>query len=352
MLRAITANQLPALTKAAPKVILPIVFLMAQRHYSLRNIFHPSKEEDELEKTSRLTSKNRQMPDDKPWDGEEPVSHSVLRMIMDKYRAPLRVEGAAKRNLPKPQSDYVPPDSTLNLQVNQKEKSAQVKKMERDKKRSEMKQKRLMNARDSAFDYAMNQKYPISDEKQHVSDNILKGQNKKDIDWEDWDTRDVPRSINEIGLLSDERIRAARARGEFDNLPGRGKPLQEDPLMNNPFVDRTEYFLNRIIQRNGAAPPWIIMQQEVDTEVSSIRQHMSSALKRCIHEVAEEFSVVDKSNLTKQFNKLERSYYDKEIARINKRLRSYNVMCPEPVRKQLLELDKEIQFVFDKHGFK
>lgn len=355
MLRTICTSQLPVITRLAPKAVLtrlPILLLAQQRNYSLRNIFHPSKEEDELEKSSHL-AKNRQSTNEKPWDGEEPVSHSVLRMIMDKYRAPLRVEGAAKRNLPKPQSDYIPPTSSLNMQVNQQqEKSAQVKKMERDKKRSEIKQKRLLNAKDSAFDYAMNQKYPISEEKQHVSDNILKGQNKQDIDWDDWDTRDTPRSINEIGLLSDERIRAARARGEFDNLPGRGKPIQEDPLINNPFVDRTEYFLNRIIQRNGAAPPWIIMQQEVDTEVSSIRSHMASALKCCIHEVAEEFSVVDKSNLTRQFNKLEKSYYDKEVARINRRLRSYNVMCPEPVRKQLLELDQEIKSVFEKHGFK
>ncbi|KAI8979491.1 hypothetical protein BDF20DRAFT_787447, partial [Mycotypha africana] len=153
-----------------------------------------------------------------------------------------------------------------------------------------------------------------------------------------------PRSIEELGVLSDARIRAARAKGEFDNLPGRGKPLKEDPLINNPFVDRTEYFLNRIIQRNGAAPPWVIMQQEVDTEVSSLRSQLNSALKRCANEVKDRSNAtLSKDSLFKQFEQLEKPYFSKEVNRINLRVRSYNVMCPEPVRKPLLEFEKELQ---------
>ncbi len=29
----------------------------------------------------------------------------------------------------------------------------------------------------------------------------------------------------------------------------------------NPFIAREEFLMNRIVQRNGAAPPWVDLQQ-------------------------------------------------------------------------------------------
>jgi len=352
MLRTICTANLPLITKLAPKVAmtcLPATMLLLRRNYSnfssQRTIFDTDQDQEERQHLANA-NKKQQLPDDKPWDGDEPVNHSVLRMIMDKYRAPLRVEGAARRNIPQPQSSYVPPPPPQK-----DEKSSQLKKQEREQKERERKQNRIVNAKDTAFDYAMNRKYPIDEEKAHVAENIVRSQSKKDVDWEDWDLEEKPRHINELGLLSDARIRAARARGKFDDLPGRGKPIAEDPLLNNPFVDRTEYFLNRIIQRNGAAPPWVMMQQEGDTEVSSIRSQMNSAIKRCLDQVKHERSVVSKSLVLKHFEKMEKSYLDKELGRVNMRVRSYNVMCPAPVRKPLLEFDNEIKSVLEKISF-
>lgn len=345
MLRAYCATRLsPIITQLAPIVILSRISVTARRHYTSRNIFEP----DEDEKTVK---KVQQLPDDKPWDGEEPVKHSVLRMIMDKYRHPLKVEGAAKKNIPKPQSSYIPPPPSPLPQ--KEEKSSQKKKVEREVKEREMKQSRIMNAKDAAFHYSFERKYPTpppttNEEKSHLKDNVLKSSTKQDIDWEDWDLEKVPRSINEMGLLSDEIIRSARARGEFDNLPGRGKPIETDPLINNPFVDRTEYFLNRIIQRNGAAPPWVMMQQEVDTEISTVRSQLNSAFKRCLDDIKENNSITSKFLLMKKFESFEKSFFDKELSRINMRVRSYNVMCPQPVRKQLLDLDREIKITIEK----
>lgn len=354
MLRTICTTNLPLITRLVPMAImthLPATMLLIRRNHNYptgKTIFDADQDEEERQHLANA-SKKQQLPDDKPWDGDEPINHSVLRMIIDKYSAPLRVEGAARRNIPQPQSSYVPPPPPPSQKD---EKSSQIKKLEREKKEREMKQNRIMNAKDTAFDYAMNKKYPIDEEKSHVADNIVRSQTKKDVDWEDWDLDEKPRHINELGLLSDERIRAARARGEFDDLPGRGKPIAEDPMLNNPFVDRTEYFLNRIIQRNGAAPPWVMMQQEVDTEVSSIRSQMNSAIKRCLDQVQHERSVVNKSLVLKQFEKLEKTFLDKELGRVNMRVRSYNVMCPAPVRKPLLEFDNEMKSVLEKNGFK
>lgn len=192
----------------------------------------------------------------------------------------------------------------------------------------------------------------IDEEKIHLGDNVIKSATKKDIDWENWDLEQVPRSINDMGLLSDEIIRSARARGEFDDLPGRGKPFVQDPLMNNPYIDTTEYYLNKIIQRNGAAPPWVMKQQEVNTKISTLRTQMKSAIQKCINDVRRNKGSVDKNELLKRFESLEKSFFHQEVNRLNKKLRSYNVMCPEPVRKQLLELDDEVKSFLKMQGLK
>lgn len=228
--------------------------------------------------------------------------------------------------------------TTYQRYLKKKKKSSQLKKIEREKKQVEMKQKRLSNAKDSAKDYQFERKYPTfvwSEEKAHGTEIIAKSNHQKDLDWEDWDLEEKPRSIEQLGVLSDTRIRAARARGEFDDLSGRGRPLKQDPLINNPFVNRTEYFLNRIIQRNGAAPPWVMMQQEVDTELDTVQSQMNSAIRRCIEEMKQQTDSIEKWSLLKQFNRIERHFFEKEMDRLNRRLRSYNVMCPEPVKKKL-----------------
>lgn len=292
-----------------------------KRCYSSKHIFAPYDDEEEVNR------KKEQLSDDKPWDGEESVKDAVLRMIVDKYRAPLRVEGAARRNLPQPQP--YPPHI---MQQFAQDKSPGKKQAERERKNKAMKQNRLMNAKDAALDYSLGKKYPTTNEE--GDSNVSR---KEFI------------SINDIGLLCEEKIREAKAKGEFDNLPGSGKPLQEDYFKNNPYLDQTEYLLNRIVQRNGAAPPWVIMQQEVDTELNSFKLQLSLVCKRCIDELKEEGRPVLKTTLVQRFNQAEKSFFEKQVSSLNSRVRSYNVMCPSPVRKQLLELDKELASVMEKY---
>ena len=47
--------------------------------------------------------------------------------------------------------------------------------------------------------------------------------------------------------LIDQQIRAAQARGEFDDLPGFGKPLADD---TTPY--RPDWWLNQVVEREGA----------------------------------------------------------------------------------------------------
>ena len=54
--------------------------------------------------------------------------------------------------------------------------------------------------------------------------------------------------------------KSARAQGHLDGIEGRGKPMVISDGERNPFIAREEFLMNRIVQRNGAAPPWVELQ--------------------------------------------------------------------------------------------
>src|SRR5689334_23218372 len=70
-------------------------------------------------------------------------------------------------------------------------------------------------------------------------------------------------------ILAEQKIREAIERGDFDGLPGAGKPLdlQEDPLV--PEELRVAY---RILKNAGFVPP----ELELANEVRSIEQLLES----------------------------------------------------------------------------
>jgi hypothetical protein len=56
--------------------------------------------------------------------------------------------------------------------------------------------------------------------------------------------------------LINARIREAEDAGEFDNLPGAGKPLPPEPDPENAL-------LNRLAQENGAVPEFVSLSREL-----------------------------------------------------------------------------------------
>jgi hypothetical protein len=58
----------------------------------------------------------------------------------------------------------------------------------------------------------------------------------------------------------EDQIQEAMARGEFDNLPGRGKPLQLDDDSHIPAELRMAY---RILKRSGFPPGEVLMKKKV-----------------------------------------------------------------------------------------
>lgn len=76
----------------------------------------------------------------------------------------------------------------------------------------------------------------------------------------------------------DQAIAEAQERGEFDDLPGAGKPLQ---LEENPFAGDSALGF-RVLKNAGMAPPWI----EADREMSAASSSLDAVLDRARREFA------------------------------------------------------------------
>ena len=63
-----------------------------------------------------------------------------------------------------------------------------------------------------------------------------------------------------IDRLAEEHIREALARGEFDNLPGAGKPLVLDEAAAVPEELRASY---RLLRNSGYLAPEILLYREI-----------------------------------------------------------------------------------------
>lgn len=133
---------------------------------------------------------------------------------------------------------------------------------------------RLANARDKTSVYAFSQQEGLSEEEREKFRKELKERFTPGA-------RPMPTTLAGLTSLANERIEDAIARGQFKNIPrGKGKNIEKDYNANSPFLDTTEYFMNKIIQRQEIVPPWIEKQQELVKAVSSFRGRLRNDWKR------------------------------------------------------------------------
>jgi hypothetical protein len=81
------------------------------------------------------------------------------------------------------------------------------------------------------------------------------------------------------------KIRQAMSEGVFDNLPGKGKPLDLDKYQKVPEQMRTAY---HVIKNAGYIPEEVRLKKEMETLKDDIRRCQSKAEKdRLMKELAE-----------------------------------------------------------------
>jgi len=67
---------------------------------------------------------------------------------------------------------------------------------------------------------------------------------------------------------AEEQIRRAMEEGQFDNLPGKGKPLNLD---ENPYEDPEWRMAHHILHNSGFSLPWIETRREIETNLEAAR---------------------------------------------------------------------------------
>jgi DnaJ family protein C protein 28 len=78
------------------------------------------------------------------------------------------------------------------------------------------------------------------------------------------DTPDRPQNEAERQALVERRIQQAMANGDFDHLPGKGKPLA---LNSNPYLEPGQELAFGLLKNNGFAPDWIERDKEIRREL-------------------------------------------------------------------------------------
>ncbi|KAI3746391.1 hypothetical protein L6452_08823 [Arctium lappa] len=89
--------------------------------------------------------------------------------------------------------------------------------------------------------------------------------------------RNNVRSETDIMNVVEQRIWHSIEEGHFENLPGKGKPLN---LNSNPHADPAEDTLYRILSKNKCAPEWVELNKEIRSNVAEWRLTLKKAWAR------------------------------------------------------------------------
>jgi hypothetical protein len=180
-----------------------------------------------------------------PWTGDESTPDAALRMLDDTHK-----------RLRQP---FRPPPVRMRAPAPQKKVSTAD---------------RLANARDKTSIYAFSQQSELSDQEREKMRKEMKERFTPGA-------RPMPTTLQGLSSLANERIEDAIARGQFKNISrGKGINVERDYNANSPFLDTTEYFMNKIIQKQEIVPPWIEKQQELVKETGRFRGRLRNDWKR------------------------------------------------------------------------
>ena len=188
-----------------------------------------------------------------PWTGVEKLEDAALRMLNDTYK-PLR--GTRGPKIPAPRG----PPANVDLRMRGAVQKSRV--------------ERLANARDRTSVYALSQDPSMTELEREQMRKQLKERFTAGA-------RPMPTSVQGLAALANERIEDAIARGQFKNIPrGKGTNIERDYTASSPFLDTTEYFMNKIIQKQEIVPPWIEKQQELVKAAAVFRSRLRADWKR------------------------------------------------------------------------
>ncbi|XP_004497574.1 uncharacterized protein [Cicer arietinum] len=141
--------------------------------------------------------------------------------------------------------------------------------------------------------------------------------------------RNNVRSETDLINVVEQRIWHSMEEGQFEKLPGKGKPLKLD---TNPHADPAEDTLYRILSKNRCAPEWVELNKEIRSRISEWRMSLKKAwANKC----SGDHSVwVESSEALKL-----------QLKEINDKVFRYNLIVPFGRQMFGLKWEKEISYL-------
>lgn len=125
--------------------------------------------------------------------------------------------------------------------------------------------------------------------------------------------------MNRLESLTEKRLREAIENGEFDDLPGKGEPID---LRENPFEDSDLRVVHRLLRNAGFAPAWIEERKDIDAALAAAQTKLSRAWA-LFGDGGKPPSRAEWERTVKEFRE--------QVAELNQRVRIYNLKAPAAV---------------------
>lgn len=135
--------------------------------------------------------------------------------------------------------------------------------------------------------------------------------------------------------LIDQKIREAMEQGEFDDLAGKGEPVD---LSENPFEDPEMRLAHRMLRSAGFAPSWIEERRDIDSELEVARNQLARAWVILQKAQGTENERGARARWEKAVNSFRQKTTD-----LNRRIAAWNLKVPSPgFQRKMIDAEREI----------
>lgn len=141
--------------------------------------------------------------------------------------------------------------------------------------------------------------------------------------------------MSDYESAADRAIRRAMEAGEFDNIPGKGQPLD----LGGPY-DADTWAARRIMKNAGVAPVWIEQRKEIAEAAEEARAALARSLRwRDAALRGGERAGVVSAQWSRALDR-----YREAVQGLNKRIRDYNLGAPTPaLHLRVIDAEREIR---------
>jgi DnaJ homolog subfamily C member 28 len=126
----------------------------------------------------------------------------------------------------------------------------------------------------------------------------------------------------------EDLIQEAMQRGDFNNLKGTGKPL-ENQHNQNPYVDFVTHKINNILLENNFTPEFISLHKEIREDIDNLKMKLRKDRAKLKYPAQDE-------DLRAWENVIEK--YAENVRAINKNIDKYNLIVPI-LNKQMVQIE-------------